>query len=702
MMRIPGRKVYRAFKELDQFLDDRCVRFVAVANRGWARVVVAAALMLAVGVAVLLSSMWLLLYTTGDMDRKFGFGIEYYLVMIPIWVLGLSAGPLAALVTRDVILKRRLRRIIRLRGTCRECGYSLMGLPIREDLAVVCSECGAETVVDRAFGELVLDEQGRARFNPKEGGLSDEAGRGLSSGLSEEKTKRRRRLKLIALGSAVALVLVVGGGREFMLRRDAAMARRAAAGLRLQWNLLVSGALSGGSLSGTMGGSKGGVNGWDVVTETAKRYRNLKPVMIVNERGEEEDPRTFVGVLTGPDQDRAWLRGEDDQILPSYRMEQIVRLQRQRAIGDALLDELERAGFFAELDGTDLNGNFQIALPVGKKESLASVPFAAVYDAMQLARLCLARMDRAIERHDLEGFLRASNGAMVVAKAFERVPLIEAWNASLWLQSSFFDLCAEWIACCPTAHEIGVLTEFVGKLAPVGDMSFACRGESLRSADAIAAIFQEPSNVRWGVDARKLPQRYSASGFPDSLSVLDVGSYSANQDAMLQAWATAAWHAKTAWWSQVPSGFPWRNMPLVNRLFDDPVYALFERERVELRRRAVIQALGIERFRLEHGRYPFDDEFENGDAGAIQQDVFSGKPLRYIQFRAGEIPFGANFSRHTGLRGLLDRGGYLLLSAGADKTFDVDTRQMFVPLDQLWFSNTPGFDTVLTPVSVCP
>lgn len=701
-MRIPGRKVYRAFKELDQFPDDRCVRFVAAANRGWVRMTVGAALMLAVGVAVLLSSMWLLLYTTGDMDRKFGFGIEYYLVMIPIWVLGLSAGPVAALVTRDVILKRRLRRIIRLRGTCRECGYSLMGLPIREDLAVVCSECGAETVVDRAFGELVLDELGRARFSPKEGGLSDEVENAALASVREAKRRKQRRTMWIVMASAMGIVIVAVLGREYMLRRDAEMARREAAAMRLQWNLLLSGAISGGRLSGSSGGSRGGVNGWDVVLATAERYRNLKPQMFVDERGQEQDPRTFVGVLTGQDWSRAWLRGENDQILPSYQMEQILREQVRRAKVDALLDELERAGFFAALDAADLNGKFRIALPVGKNQSLASMPFVEIYEAMQVGRLCLARMDMATERRDLEGFLRAANGAMVVAAALERVPLFETRSGALWLQSLFFRMCSDWLACCPTAHEIDALTEFVGKLAPIEDLSFACMGERLRSVDAIAAVFQDPSNVRWGVDAKKLPQRYSVSGFPDSLNVWEVGSYSVNRDAMIQAWATAEWHARTPWWSRVASGFPWRRMPLVNRLHNDPEDALFERERVELRRRAVIQALCIERFRLEHGRYPFADEFENGEAGAIQRDVFSGKPLRYIEFRRGEVSNASNFSQHPGIRRLIDQGGYLLLSAGADKSFDFDTRRLVLSLDEMWTTNTPGFDVLLTPVSVCP
>ncbi|MGH7243492.1 MAG: hypothetical protein ACREJD_08765 [Phycisphaerales bacterium] len=66
-MRIPGRKIWRAFRELDEFSDEQCRRFVNRASPwGW-RKSIRAGLGVAMGTSFMLATIFLLLlYTVGN------------------------------------------------------------------------------------------------------------------------------------------------------------------------------------------------------------------------------------------------------------------------------------------------------------------------------------------------------------------------------------------------------------------------------------------------------------------------------------------------------------------------------------------------------------------------------------------------------------------------------------------------------------
>lgn len=160
-MRIPLRKIFRAFPEFDRFSDASCeqymrrVRTTSSMYRWLVRIAGLTALPIAFAAYLFLEfrlrpmipdatmrrfdAMWLGVASFGDV-----------VVVSPAVVAMLPALALIALV-RDSALRLALRKSID-RAICPRCGQSLLGLPIageRENPSVRCPECGTEHVLAR-------------------------------------------------------------------------------------------------------------------------------------------------------------------------------------------------------------------------------------------------------------------------------------------------------------------------------------------------------------------------------------------------------------------------------------------------------------------------------------------------------------------------------------------------------------------------
>jgi hypothetical protein len=134
-MRIPLRKIYRAFPELDRFDDAQCQRFVRQAERlVLSRRVERHVLEIAAG-----SLAFVVVLLLGEVWRRLagGPGSMRLLVLVPM----LAAAPIiAGLIARDLLLRSAIRARLR-SARCPRCEYSLLGLPV-EDGAARCPECG--------------------------------------------------------------------------------------------------------------------------------------------------------------------------------------------------------------------------------------------------------------------------------------------------------------------------------------------------------------------------------------------------------------------------------------------------------------------------------------------------------------------------------------------------------------------------------
>lgn len=162
-MRIPLHKIYRAFPELDRFDDDLCKRFMKRACSNRLEQVLAAVMIVLVMVTV-----WAIVERLGEVGYSIWpwfakvldarWGVAPIAVLVSLQFL---AAALAGMLVRDLMVQWMVRRLIRKRGTCRACGYSLLGMVVPADLKIICPECGKVTVSSPVLHELVTDAQGR-------------------------------------------------------------------------------------------------------------------------------------------------------------------------------------------------------------------------------------------------------------------------------------------------------------------------------------------------------------------------------------------------------------------------------------------------------------------------------------------------------------------------------------------------------------
>ncbi len=148
-MRLPLRKVYRAFPELDRFSDEECERYVLQARAQ--RRIGPHPYLVGVGVA------FACLFTLVALGRSVARTMRTHAVMEVLVPLGTcivpaALGMLAGLAVRDWLLRRALRKRID-NARCTTCRHSLLGLPLLEPRseteAVRCPECGSVMVLER-------------------------------------------------------------------------------------------------------------------------------------------------------------------------------------------------------------------------------------------------------------------------------------------------------------------------------------------------------------------------------------------------------------------------------------------------------------------------------------------------------------------------------------------------------------------------
>ncbi len=209
-MRLIRSKIYRAFPELDRFGDDQCVRFVIAANSSWFGRAVRWTVVGTLGVIAMLAGAMLAALTVTRFEESDG---PLAMLLGGLVLIGATLGGMVgALVARDGLLRRRVRRMIAECGSCARCRYSLLGVRVGEDLRAICPECGTPREVDAAIGELATDERGGRVFVPQ-GSRVDTLER-------ERLRVRRRRLfrRVLIGGGAIAGVagLIVGGIAGFL------------------------------------------------------------------------------------------------------------------------------------------------------------------------------------------------------------------------------------------------------------------------------------------------------------------------------------------------------------------------------------------------------------------------------------------------------------------------------------------------------
>ena len=195
-MRFIASPIYRAFPELDGFTDEQCRNYLQRVYGGVLARVAVGLVSLVCGVGVAFAVGWVcVLVANANPGRTSIVGVFALAAVIAAFGFG-------TLISRDVLLRLLVRRVLGEVGLCPSCDYSAMGLLVSVDFAVTCPECGNDIDLASYREHCVPGIDGALRFMPPPGMVADQR-RFLTA-------KRRRAVVQTARRITVAFALIVG------------------------------------------------------------------------------------------------------------------------------------------------------------------------------------------------------------------------------------------------------------------------------------------------------------------------------------------------------------------------------------------------------------------------------------------------------------------------------------------------------------
>lgn len=617
-------KIWCAFPELDRFSDEQCARFVKAAHRvKLLRTRDALLVGLSIGLSMVAANLSLALA-----DRWWGQGLGQrlgdvgaFLVLGGVGVVIFGAFAIGLLVLRDRQLRTRIRYVLRARGTCAGCGYSLLGLPVPESLQVTCPECGMTGEVDPALGELAPDSGVRRGL----GGNSALAP--IAQRLARGARLRRWGVALAAVGAVAAVILGV-----LWYLSDVAVHRqvRAAQGGRRSPAELVAIALEGrppGQLNASDRIGEIGAIAKSAQTTVESSYRAAGAALGVGEDS------LLGGLLL-----RQRHEGEiaaDAAVAERFRMDVAARI----------IESCTRQGMFEKLAELATLSN-----QVRRADNYTPGPLLSTCkpdrQAFYAANVCEGLMRRALAERNESDFLQGLNGLLTIVAYFEAQPTMADRT-----QVHFFG--AKCLRVVHTALGGDLPDAWLGRMAQAleerwkpGNPELLVRGEGVVLQDLLAMVFGDEKNVRAGM-------RTQSVEFLISFDRREApGSYEANRDAAA-SWIEELAGAARQTNRQRSSQPPQLAAPALvrGRLFEQWL-ALRGFDLLETHRRGALIMIALERWKLRHGAYPEKlAELAPGGIAALPTDPYTDGPFGYRLNDAASDPLGR---------------GYLLWGAGTD------------------------------------
>ncbi|MFG0259812.1 MAG: hypothetical protein ACF8LK_05600, partial [Phycisphaerales bacterium JB041] len=578
-MRIPVGRIYRAFPELDRFTDAQGEQFVrAACKRGWRRHVHRVLILLFLLIAWIIA--WLLLMLGAYLlDR---FAPTLHRSNAAFWTLGtlsilLFAAPIAlTLPVKDWFLLRRLRLVIRARGTCPACQYSLLGAMVDDRDIVVCPECGMGLEADASLNEISTDDAGRRQFMPS----------GVHKSLEFWTPRRRRIGKRLAIAAAVLVFVVLPaswGGYELFLRRQAATAAAERPG--------AEGILAFVEAAQPVGSSEE-ENGWTVMEDVAAAIDSVE-YDVLDRVADEATGSAY------PDYSSIY-----GGISEHLEGERLLEAQLSQQLAYASLDEMRNTGVLDELDrlATLRRAVHEFSLPANQPAVFVLLP--TLGSARNLARLSAARMYLAAEAGDREEFLAAFESGLAVARfCAHQFTLIEALVGDA-IVSLMHDRARAAILQHPDAEWLDGIEAAIARQAPPLPPSHRFTGEVYMGLDTINWFFADPSRVRFG---RFSPHVTSLFGGFTPISPLQgrLGTYADNRDtykSIFEPYIQAA--GIDAFARPAPPPHETGGLLLVDNLAPALHRTLEAMDRLTASTRATTIMIALERHYLAHGAYP--------------------------------------------------------------------------------------------------
>ncbi|MCC6951443.1 MAG: hypothetical protein IT433_08345 [Phycisphaerales bacterium] len=638
-MRLLTSKIHKAFPELDRFEEERCERFVRAARRGFRRSLWRMTLM-AVAFCVVAGLLALAAWKPVQMLEKHAITRGAGSVVPATAVLGMATGvflggALAALLVRDIVLRRRVRYVIRARGSCSGCGYSLLGVPVPENLCVVCPECGFISEVDAALDELVSDGPSQRVFSPKPEKLSL-WGRVLTP-------RRVARLKRAAGWTLMVLVIVAPAGWGLYEWFLSVQAGRAKAALT-----------QGQALNDLAEQAQPSRDGDDAWVEFHKVQALITAADDRDWRG--SPPQTSHGDPAFADFSQVADPPRNDI---ERQPRQIESDELNTKLGRQMIDAYRKDGVYEAMDRMAKCPRARRDYTVTPGTPTMNLLLPHLGPARNMARLNGARMRLAFEAGDVAEFERAARANQALARMLSYSPVLIEGLVGFAIESLNYGQMRRVLAKNPGPEWLDAMSRVLSEQQPAGDALVMLRGERSIAVESTALLFSEPANVRFGRFSKGVAStvgmlgggmspRWRLGTFDQNREYIDSVFDRVDKAAALRAGergdlAVIDPEAETSLL------LPQMLVPAMRR-------ALTSCDMVQTDRAGILAMIALERFRIETGGYPQTlQQLVPKYLAEPPQDVWTGEPLRY---RALVEPYSPGGFR------------YVLYSVGADQTDD--------------------------------
>lgn len=630
-------RLHRAFPELDPYTDDRCLKFVRAAQRGRVRRAFHIAIILCVSGLVLFGGVFLALWLLDRWNSGNGSGSDPLGAWLAVILLFVCSAPVAGYLTRDWLLRRRVRYVLRSRGTCSRCRYSLVGLPVGPDSFVTCPECGEQTEVDPSLGELVLDDAGLGRFRPSPAALPRPPR--IFTPHRVRILKRVVVVLALVLGTGIPAVL---GGYELWLRRQASVAQAEKPGAE---------ALKALVEANQPAGSEGGANAWDVFQE-AVSLRGQADLDDENLHPETSADKVYA--------DFSWLYVP----LPHDGTPDELRQYQQSAEkARRLLDAYRKGGVFHALDRMAAAPRVIPAMSLPQGQPITNLGFNDLGPMRNFARVNVARMKLASESGDLAEFTSAAESTFALARIGNLQPLLIDHLVGDAIELLAYSSLQDFLRTHPSREWIDAVDAAIARQRVTIPAAYVWEGERLYTLDQVAWVFSDPARVRWG---RASPEVDAMFYQPISGR---LGTYAHNRDELNKRFRAAAQAAALPRWQRPQSGpepdplllisgatVPGESgLPLIDTFVGHFGMALRSFDQAELTRSAYPLQSALERYFAAHGAYPDSlGDLVPSFLSEIPADPWTGKTFGY-HLRPADAPSN-------------DPRGYILYSFGSDGT----------------------------------
>ncbi|MBN4052617.1 type II secretion system protein GspG, partial [bacterium AH-315-K20] len=542
-----------------------------------------------------------------------------------LFSVGIALPFLSIMLIRDKLLLRRVRFVLRARGACPSCRYSLLGIVVSADNIVICPECGMEVEADPSLKELTTDEQGRQRFTPTE-----------QIKVRRFWTPRRvRRLKRAAIALAVLVFVVLPAGwgvYEVFLFRQAKTAAAERPG--------VAGIMAFIESHQEPGVTPHDTNAWDLFYEAQREQFRIS--------GLNPPPQSKSGAPIFP-----YYRAVYDSVADRYAFvpdaDQLEQDEMSRAYALDLIAAYKQQGLFDIFDRLAACRRV-VRVPVSSPNE--PIDFGMLDEFRTLSdfgKMHAARMKLAMETGDLEEFLSALEASLALVRMCDHDLGLFGYVHGFMLEQRTAQLIADCLSTHPSIEWVNEIELIINRQRSILRPSYHVEGELLLDQDTLGWFFEKPQNVRFGLIHASVAGWFSSDGLSTRL-----GTYRYNSDVLREYYDQAA--ARIDDDPSFYTAFPRYEGPANHVLFG-LILDTWERTansiaRRNAHRRGTSTMLALEHHFLDHGTYPDSlSSLVPEYLDALPADPWTGEPLLY---------------RTTPGEGI----GYLLYSVGPDATDD--------------------------------